>query len=183
MNQLLKSKISLLFLFIFIGCQKMKPESVTLLKYPDLKILMVEQVKMLNGKSIEKTVSLNEKSESHTTTFDSLQWLNELDFLKEINPNQSKYVGAFEKIDNGYDVILNLKEKEKGILKYLKYAVTNRQFDYISATLHEDRNVYVHHQEISMKFVNNELSTYEINGYQKMILQDSVKFSIKGRIN
>ncbi len=180
MTQLVDLRIWLLLLLVSSGCQKLKPESVIIQSYPDLELLMLEQVDLLHGKTVEKTVMLGEESEFNSLRFDSTSWMSELSFLKEINPNQPEYVGAFLKSEEGSEVSLELAEGENGVLKSLIYSKSADQFQYIKASFHEDKDIYSHHREVSMRFTDGLLQSYEINGYQKMMLNDTVRFKISG---
>ena len=143
----LQGCLLLLILTTFIsGCQKLKPESVAIREYPDLKQLMIDQADLLDGRSVEKTVSLDAEKEVNQLVLDSAKWIKELDFLEEINPNQPEYVGSFEKTVEGGEISLLLKEAEKSELKSLVYSLSGDQFQYIKASFHEDKDVYIHHR-------------------------------------
>ncbi len=176
-------KFGFITLIFLSSCQKLKPESVDIPEYPDLRQLLLEQANLLDGKSVEKTVSLDDESEFNQLIFDSAKWIGELDFLKEINPNQPEYVGSFEKAENDSEIKLTLLDTENGALKSLSYLLQENEFQYIRASFHEDKDVYVHHREILMNFKNGILFTYKIDGYQKMLLKDTVWFGIEGRID
>lgn len=164
------------------GCQKLKPESVHIASFPDLKVLRDLQADLLEGKSVEKTVTLGDESEFNQLKFDSTEWGKELDFLEEINPNQREYIGAFSKSETGSSINLKLNKGEKGALKSLTYSIINKQYQYINASLHENKDVYIHHREIAMKFKDGLLSSYKIDGYQKMLFKDTVRFGISGEV-
>ena len=115
--------------------------------YPDLKQLMIEQADLLDGKTVEKEVVLDGRSELSVLKFDSTQWINELEFLKEISPSQPEYVGALLKTENGSEITLTLAEGEKGVLKHMVYDKRSDQFQFIKATFHEDKDIYSHHTE------------------------------------
>ena len=172
----------LIFTIFFFGCKKLKPESISVPQYPDLEQLMIDQADLLDGRPIEKTVSLDDENEVNQLMLDSAKWIKELDFLEEINPNQPEYVGSFKKSVRGDEIALMLKEGEKGELKSLSYSLSGDQFQYIKASFHEDKDVYVHHREIEMNFKGGLLMDFKIDGYQKMMLKDTVRFGIAGKV-
>lgn len=172
-------KMALPFLLIFMGCQKLKPESVQIPEYPDFLALLNKQVAILTGSKIQKEVSLGDLTEVKDLEMDSIKWAQELSFLKEVNPNQPEYVGAFNKSEEGDLKVLTLKEGESGALKKVKYSVTESEYQSIYITLHEDKDVYMHHRDITMDFEKGRLSKMEIEGYQKMMFKDTVKFKVK----
>lgn len=183
MRQLTNLKIGVILLAALAGCQKLKPESVAIPEYPDFDELMKDQIERLGKVSINKKVSLGEESEFKTFEMDSALWAEELSFLKEINPNQPEYVGAFEKSTEGNYQTLTLGEGENGALKKVKYDLKEDDYGSIQATFHEDKDVYVHHREIKMNFERGLLNSIQINGYQKMMFKDTVRFGIALEVN
>ena len=167
-----------LLILILLGCQKLKPESVSIPEYPDFEELMTQQVEILGQTKIKKVVWLEGQSEVQEMTMDSANWAKELSFLKEINPNQPEYVGAFEKSTEDNYQILTLGPDERGALKQVKYTYTEGEYHSILATFHEDKDVYVHHRDIEMNFEKGILNSLSIDGYQKMMLKDTVRFGI-----
>ncbi|MEM9897317.1 MAG: hypothetical protein AAF789_13190 [Bacteroidota bacterium] len=183
MSQSFDLKIFGLVLIAFTSCQKLKPTAVNIPEYPDLKELMITQADILAGKSVEKTVFLEENDETKRMMLDSAKWIKELNFLEEINPNQPEYVGALTRSENEEETILTLSEGENGALKRLSFSKNEDQFKYLEASFHEDKDVYIHHREISLTFADGLLSSYRIDGYQKMMFKDTVRFKIVGKIN
>lgn len=164
------------------GCQKLKPETVAIPDYPDLSSLYQDQVVLLGSKAMTKEVALNEKKEVKTIQMDSAAWRDELSFLEDINPNQSEYVGVFDKSTNGDETSLTLKAGEKGILKSLILTTADGIYTSIQATVFEDKDVYIHSRDIALSFDNGVLASYQIEGYQRMLFSDTVRFSIRGKV-
>ena len=170
-------------LLVLSGCQKLKPESVSIPEYPDFKVLMKEQVALQGKTKIKKTVWLEGQSEARVLEMDSTKWAEELTFLKEINPNQPEYVGAFAKSKEGESQILTLGSEESGPLKEVKYLTDGDNYERILASFHEDKDVYVHHRDIELSFEEGKLSSLNIDGYQKMMFKDTVRFRIALKVN
>jgi len=164
------------------GCQKLKPESVSIPNYPDLNQLYKDQIQKLNSRGLIKEVSLDAQNEKHTFQMDTTRWAKELSFFEEIDPNQPQYVGVFEVIENEDQIELTLKKGEKGMLQYLIISKSEDGFKSIDAIWHEEKDVYIYYQEIQVSFRNNLMDNFEIRGYQKMMFKDTVRFSIKGII-
>ncbi|MEO1255463.1 MAG: hypothetical protein AAFY41_11360, partial [Bacteroidota bacterium] len=72
---------------------------------------------------------------------------------------------------------------ENGFYFLKKLTFSMLHFQEIKASFHEDKDVYIHHREISLKFSDGLLSSYQIDGYQKMMFKDTVRFKIAGIIN
>lgn len=161
------------------ACNRMKPDQIAISKYPEIDNLFQNQADLLVGKKLRKEVWLEEESEEQVLTMDSASWEKELSFLEEINPNQPEYVGAFGESSDQGKLMLTLDVGERGVLKMLEFESTD-EISSIKATIHEDKDVYVHHREIELKFSNQILSSYSIEGYQKIMLKDTVRFKISG---
>lgn len=175
----LKIGFALLALTLF-GCEKLKPESVNIPDYPDLESVFNTQINVLSSNKLEKEVWLDGKSESKTLDMDTTLWKKELSFLKEINPNTPEYVGAFEKTETDSAIHLILKSNEKGELKRVSYSMEGKNYSNIKAIIHEDKEVYSHHREFKINLENGLLKNYEITGYQKIVLKDTIQFRIIG---
>ncbi|WP_420317171.1 hypothetical protein [Ekhidna sp.] len=173
----------IVILLVICSCQKLQPEDVLIPEYPDFKELMNQQVEALAESSIQKEVWLEGKNEVQALEMDSIMWADELFFLKEVNPNQPEYVGAFEKSIEYDFQVLELKEEESGPLKKVKYLQRNGSYQLIQITFHEDKDVYVHHRDIEMDFKEGVLNSLLINGYQKMMFKDTVRFGVKLVVN
>ena len=160
------------------GCQKLRPDSVQIPEYPDYETLMKDQVELLRNKKMRKEVWLDGKSEIQVLNMDSAKWAKELSFLKEINPNQPEYVGAFEKVEDEKSQTLTLASGEKGALKKTTFSRDAESFSQISATFHENKDIYIHHREIDLRFEDGILKSLKIDGYQKIVFKDTVKFRV-----
>jgi len=176
------SNFSFLILFgiawFFMSCQKLKPETVNISEYPDFEKLMEFQIEQLAGSKIKKQVSLDGKQEEQILELDSANWVKELSFMKEINPNQAEYIGAFEQSQASNLNTLTLKPEENGLLKSVRYEQLKNQFNWIEVTFHEDKDIYVHHRDIRLSFKEGILRSLQIDGYQYMMYGDTVRFSI-----
>lgn len=182
MNKL-RGIICLIFaVSLFSGCQKLRPEQVQIPEYPDLKSFYLEQAKKLEGMILEKTVVLDSSSETNRFDMDSTKWADELSFFIEMNPNQPEYVGVFEKSTADAQTKLVLKEGEKAILKRLVYTMEGDSYSSVQSTIHEDKDVYIHHREIKVQLEDGRITSFDIQGYQKVILKDTVWFGITGAI-
>ncbi len=159
----------------------MKPNVIEVASYPEVDQLLTNQISLLDGNDLNKEVWLDGKTESKQLQMDSAGWNDELSFLKEINPNQTEYVGAFEESETGNSLVLKLQEGEKGSLTYFSRTSDDALLS-ITATIHEDKDVYIHHKEVEVNLVNGKIIDYQIIGYQKILLKDTIRFRIKGSI-
>jgi len=181
MSKIVKLKVFLAVLITLPGCQKLKPEKVAIPDYPDLNTFYLNQASLLNNTKLMKSVRLDKKTEENQFEMDSSKWKEELSFLTEMNPSQPEYVGVFavETVNN--NTLLTLKDGERGILKRLEISKTGEEISAIQATIHEDKDVYVHHREIQVSINDGLINNFKIIGYQKMMLKDTVRFGIEGK--
>ena len=168
---------------LFAGCQSLKPEDISLPDYPDLAEVYIDQYQSLGSRTLEKKVTLDSEQETNAFQMDSAAWKEELEFLIEISPKKPEYVGVYKTIeDNEGGVELQLIEGEKSTLKQLSVGYYEGAYNSIAATIHEDKDVYVHHREINISFREGLISSWSIEGYQKMMFKDTVRFGIVGQI-
>lgn len=175
----MKKAITILSLLTFIGCSHLKPEHISITEYSALGDLLSKQNK-LTASQLKKEVALDGIQETKTLKMDTALWKDELSFLVEIDPNRPEYVGAFNESKTGNQTTLTLKPEEKGSLKQIVYRTTKGEITSVNAITHEDKDVYVHHQSITTEFKDEKLISYSINGYQKILMKDTVFFRLKG---
>ena len=178
----MKQTAALLLVILITSCQQLRPDSVAVPNYPDVNQIYTDQIQKLHNKRLIKEISLDFKNETDTFLMDSTDWKNELSFLAEIDPNQPEYVGVFDVSERNEVISLNLKEGENGILKKLVITISGDDDQSISAVTDEGKDIYTHHREFRVQFDSGLIRFYEISGYQKMILKDTVWFGIKGSV-
>lgn len=173
--------LNALFMLIF-SCAQVDQEKVLDSYYPKVDTLIKSQFDRGYPVSLSKIVSLDGKSEQQNLSLDSAGWAKELVFLSEINPNHPAYIGTFS--ENKMDNFLSLKlnPDEKGALTLFSLE-TGKNIQTINATIHENKEVYIHHKDIKVTFREGVITSYEIDGYQKIVLKDSIFFTIKAMIN
>lgn len=182
MQKFVTLSIQALCFMMFLSCQRFKPETVNIPDYPDFEELYNSQTPKLVGKKLLKEVILDGNVESKTLDMDTSQWKKELAFLLEANPNQPGYVGAFDVTESERELEMVMKNGESGILKNLSLTKPLDGIWSLFAVIHEDKDVYAHHREVSVSFKDDLLDAFEIKGYQKMIMKDTVWFEIKGKV-
>ena len=183
MNSAVKNLLfGMLGTIAILGCQNLRPETIELPTYPDLNKLIIEQSRMLATKSLQKEVTLGEKTETSSFAMDTTKWKSELAFLEEINPCKPEYVGVYEVVKDNQVLQLTLGPKEKSVLTELSIMYQDEEYAQIDASIHEDKDVYTHHRDITVVFRNGLISNWTIQGYQKMMLSDTVRFGISGNV-
>jgi hypothetical protein len=178
--------------FIFLACQ----DNTRTSKLFNIDSLVTQQVTFLSiGKpKLTKEAFLGSSHDQVEYVPDSVGWSKELDIFRQLETmnkpiNKTKYL-----IDDGlYDPGSNLTVKAFTALEPLPvtsvrifYDTDLQQPRKIEAVFSEENSLYESSKNLLLEFqvINNKnlLTYYSIDGGQKMILSDSVTFSVKGKI-
>jgi hypothetical protein len=143
---------------------------------------------------LQKHAFLGNKSDTLSYVPDSAAWSRELEIFRQLEAmnkpvNRSNYLVD----DNLYDPGSNLTVKAFTALEPLPVRSVRVFYDTdiqkprkIEAIYDEENTLYKSSKNLVLEFQQidnkNLLTSYSIDGGQKMILSDSVTFSVKGRI-
>lgn len=165
-------------------------------KYFDIDSLINQQLRYLEKTeaSLSKMASIDSATDRSNFKPDSTSWANELEVFLHLDViNKPIYVGAYEVMDGEKDINSNLtirsfvanREVPVKSLK-LYYQGSPKKLRKLEAVLSEQNSLYYTSRKFSMEFedVNGQavISRHDVRGTQKMILRDSVKFSISSKI-
>jgi hypothetical protein len=184
-----------MLLLVLASCKKSSDRADT---YFDS--LIVAQVKYLSivNPSLTKIAKMDGKEAHSTFHPDSTIWKNELDIFRHLALfERASYRDAYKLEDGLNDTKSNLlikryvSRKELPIppipeLKFYYYQEL-RNLKKIEAIYQQGNALYATTRRLVLEFDEVKgkpvLSAYAIEGSEKMILSDSVKFSIQSRIN
>lgn len=158
--------------------------------------LITSQVRALSQAkaSIVKHALIDSQHDEATFIPDSIAWESELGIFRQLEVYERlAYRDAYEMKDGVPDVKSNLTVRSYHSLKNvpirdLKFYYHDhfQQVKKIEATFQEKNTLYTTKRSLQMEFeeINGKpiLSSYSISGVQKMMLNDSVKFSIQSKI-
>lgn len=177
---------------VIAACTKSKQTS----KLYNIDSLLTQQVKALtlSKPKLEKHAILGNTTEKQEYVPDSAAWSRELDIFRQLEAinkpvNRSNYLVD----DNLYDPGSNLTVKAFTALEPLPVRSLRVFYENdiqtprkIEAVYDEENTLYKSSKNLLLEFqqINNKnvLTSYSIDGGQRMILSDSVTFSVKGRI-
>jgi hypothetical protein len=169
-------------------------------RYYNLDSLLQAQTQLLisTKASLTKSAYLGERKETKKFSPDSLGWIDEFGTLSELALiNKPIYRGMYSVTD---------EQDSKSNLRILSYAIKDKKekskipvrdvriyylgsldrIKRIEGSYNEENELYrgAHRLSIELQDVYNKtmITSYSIVGHQKMILADSVDFTIEGRI-
>jgi len=160
--------------------------------YTDFDSLINIQVQgLLNAKiTINKKSVINGKRDSTSFVPDSLKLANELDIFRQIDLiNKPLYLKAYEIKEGEKDTKSNLlirsyTTKLPSPVPVIKFYFTpsGRVLKKIETVFHEENTLYSTKRNLVLEFDDSNgsrlLSGYHVSGVQKMILSDTVNFSV-----
>ncbi|HZY79142.1 MAG TPA: hypothetical protein VFE50_06455 [Cyclobacteriaceae bacterium] len=154
------------------------------------------QVNNLKGKyELNKLVEIDGKKEETRFVPDSLQWAGELQIFRQIDQiNKGAFRDAYV-VNDSRDVNSNLTVREIRAQGETDVPVSVVKFFYlrdisdlrkIEATLLEENTLYVNTRRLTIQFEPANsihlVQRFRIEGLQKMVMNDSVRFVIAGEI-
>jgi hypothetical protein len=160
--------------------------------YFDFDSLINRQVLELQKANVtlQKKAELNTKADSVSMVSDSLTLANELDIFRQLDViNKPVYRNMFEVSDREKDTRSNLwmrsyRAKKESVVPYVKfyYQSVPWHLKKIEAVYQEKNALFYSQRFLQMEFDDATglpiLSNYRLTGVQKMILTDSVRFSV-----
>jgi len=178
--------------FVLVSCNK--TNQVYDKPYVDFDSLINSQISSLvrAKSSLTKSVLLDGKADQSTVTLDSAIVAHELDVFRQLDfINKPLYRNGYEVIDGEKDTHSNLttrkyqSKKPSPIPIVIFYYQNNfSNIKKIESVYQEDNTLYFTRRELVLEFDDASgtqmLTRYSLKGMQKMILNDSVMFSIEG---
>ena len=179
--------------FVLAACAQEKQSTD---KFFDFQGFIDEQISQLSqhGRALEKTSNVkNIQSDSaYVPSLDG--WAAELELFRQLeNINKPTLKSQYHVEDAMKDTKSNLKIRQytsatapiRSIKFYYQGSFT--QLKKIEATVQEDNMLYANGRVLTMEFEEEDrkplLHYYTMTGFQKMILRDTVNFSLQGQID
>ncbi|CAN5160664.1 hypothetical protein BH09BAC3_BH09BAC3_17390 [soil metagenome] len=183
----------ILLLVLAGGCvQKKEPVE----KFFDFKELLDEQTDLLSqhGRSLDKTSYVMNQNSDTTFVPSNYVWKTELELFQQLEEfNKPIYKSEYRIEDAIKDTRSNLKIRqyisERAPIRSMKfyYHEDFAHLKKIEATIHQNNLLYTNGLVLVMEFEDEDgkplLSRYTMNGFQKMMLRDSVHYSLEGQVD
>ena len=152
----------------------------------------VQQIASAKASLIKKTF-LKGKRDSTILLPDTAQWKHELDAFQELDIiNKPLFKGNYQSKDQEDDhsnlLVRSFVTKMKSPVPEIKffYQDGNMKLKRIESVFNESNVLYSTSRKLTLEFEEQQgsamISKYKVQGLQKMILSDSVAFSIEGKL-
>jgi hypothetical protein len=183
-----------LFAIVFLtGCTQQTSRSPK--SFYDIDSLVALQIETLKnaGYELNKSVEIDGQKEQITFVPDSLQWVHELDVFRQLDQvNKASFRDAYVVTDRR-DINSNLMVREVKAnrpvpvsLVRFYYLRTPEDLRKIEATWTEENTLYVNTRTMTMELERfndvHLVHRYRVEGFQKMVMSDSVHFVISGEV-
>lgn len=174
----------LVAILLLSGCQENRQSAIKPDLFFDLDSLLDAQVRMLSEQqyTLTKSVRMDGKEEKRQTTPDSAGWATELIIIKDFDLNKPTNVGAYKVSEEGDAIRYELTADIDAPVKNFEVISTAGHVSRISSNYFEDKSIYQHRRNLTLEFEEGRLKAYEVKGFQKMILKDTISYIISGKV-
>ena len=148
--------------------------------YFDLDELLTGQVQRLGNGILksDKLIQINEESDRIYQELNSKMLEEELDIFKPFNPGLSRYRNAFEVTEIDGITTYTKKDDVKQSLQWVK---VERQASMltVSAEILEETSIYTTQKKMSLVLDSDQIRSFSLLGYQKMLFKDTAFFDMR----
>ena len=151
----------------------------------------VQQIVLTKTNLIKKTF-LNGKHDSTILLPDTVQWKHELDAFQQLDViNKPLFKGNYQAKDQEDDhsnlLVRSYSTKMKSPVPEVRFFYQDGyKLKRIESVFNESNVLYSTSRKLTLEFEEQQgtamISKYRLQGFQKMILSDSVAFSIEGKL-
>jgi hypothetical protein len=151
-------------------------------RYFDLKGLIEKQIKILNTQKpvVEKLVIIADSSENQSVK--TIDWAKELELFIQVDLNKPAFIQSYQVDSSSMGVKYTLKKTEQLPIKYLTISRLGEDGISIEALVNNENYLYETERHLKLSIKNNEVTDYQIEGFQKIVFGDKKIFKINGKI-
>lgn len=183
----------ILYLLVFVACQ---PSTVEQADQPfyDVREMIDRQITILDSLNplLHKIAFLESDVDSTTFRPDSVGWSKELEIFLELDINRPVLRDKF-KLTESYDPSIDMKistysmiDQEETGVQYLNIYRHNDKLVRVEGEYQDNSLLYSAYRLLNINFesISNEsvIVNYSIDGWQKIILKDTIYYHVKGSI-
>ena len=179
-------KYSLIIMALLVfgsACKENKQSTREIHVYFDLDSLLDEQKYTLTdrGAEVVKVVQMNGEEESQTLEPDTTVWEKEFSIIRDFNLNRPFFVGLFDQQQKENITSYQSSDEDVAVKKFDLF-YKEGELVRVESLLQESKYIYSNERKLTLEFKDGLLSFYQIDGEQKMILQDKEDYVISGSI-
>ena len=151
-------------------------------RYFDLRGLVEKQIKTLDTQKpiVQKTIIIADSSENQSVK--TINWSKELALFTQVDLNKPAFVQSYQVDSSSMGVKYTLKNSEKLSVKYLTISRLGEDGISVEALINNNNYLYETERHLKLSLKNNELTDYQIDGFQKIVFGDRKIFKINGII-
>ncbi len=187
----------IVFLIVFpllLGCSGQQRDRVVMYYDVDSLISAQQNLLTIRGARLIKQARIDSDSSEKDFVPDSLQWVNELSIFKKTDINKAMLRGLYtssvaDDTNSNLTIRTLATDSREAEVKYLKLYYLNeiKNLRKMEALWVEQNPIYISSRKLSLTFEDISekllLKGYKIDGTQKMILQDTVRFEVVGKLD
>lgn len=185
----------LLLLFMAVGCgQEQQPVSVGSnkparpLRYFDVNGFLGQEATRLNQQrpAVEKQVKLR-NGVLETTRVPQVDWTKELQIFQQADINKPALRGIYtiDSLTTPEGLTKRVYRRQLGQeypVEQLAVLTEGNQLRTLTATLAQDNPLVYSQKKLELQCQDGHLTSYRVDGIQKLILFDSVRYSAAGKV-
>ncbi len=171
----------LILISLLMSCNSdTKTEKIN--RYYDLKGLIAKQTERLLTEKplVIKTITMSDTSETQSTQ--AIDWTKEFEFFNQTDLNKPAYINSYQVDSSAMGVKYTLKENEKLSVKYLSISRVGEEGVAVEALVSNDNYLYETERHLKLSLNANQVTDYQIDGFQKIVFGDKKPFKINGKV-
>ncbi|WP_158855783.1 hypothetical protein [Lunatibacter salilacus] len=178
-----------LMLLLLVSCSKTEqapPENPTQLnKYFPMVQFVQDQIPQLDGREVSKKLTIKGKEEALTMVMNAEGWRKELDLFIQADINKNSLATSYATQENAQLLQHTLIPGEKGDIQQMKIHRSGDKISRIDFSFKKENLFYLSEGSGSLEMTadGKHLSSYEVNGYQKVWFLPANIMSTEGKIN
>ncbi len=153
-------------------------------KYFQLKNFVEDQVNMLDGATVRKTIGIKGEREILQQPLDAEEWRRELDVFVQSDINKASLASAYETIDNDTLLLHRLKPGEKSSIQEMRVSYQAGKIQRISFVTHLDNIFYTSNTqgELVMDTASGTIGSYRVKSQQKVWFLSPNEIDVSGEV-
>ncbi|TGE21232.1 hypothetical protein E5K00_13120 [Hymenobacter aquaticus] len=154
--------------------------------YFDVKGLLDNQTRLLSERqpAVEKQVTLRD-GQVETTRVEKVDWSKELQIFYQADINKPALRGAYEAQVGGAAGGAQVYRRKAGIeniVDQLRVSGAGTEEGTVEAVLTQDNPLFFSRKTLTISYRNGLLNTYKVQGVQKLVMFDTLRYSATVRV-